>query len=197
MTDYENGIDTRKKILSAAQMLFYEKGYAETSFQDIYRQAHVSRGTVYYHYKSKADMRYEVLWEFTIAPKRIVEKYCDQSRYHYLLALCITWIQITKDPKYRKFIRDYCSDCLVYSSQMDMSLYHATIYQVTWGQFWARDRISDASFAPVYGYLSGSSRKNMFRWICSSSATAPAWLSGKCRKIKSRLSGSHFDTTCL
>ena len=155
MTDYENGVDTRKKIVSAAQALFYAKGYHETGFQDIYKRSHVSRGTVYYHFKTKEAIRYEVLWEFTMAHKRLVEKYCDREEYHYLLALAVMWIVISQDPQYRKFIQDYCNDCRVYSKQMDLSLYHATIYQVMWGKFWDRDKISEISFAAVYGYLIG------------------------------------------
>lgn len=153
MRDYENGVTTRKDIVSAAQKLFYENGFHETSQQAICSMAHVNRGTIYYHFKTKEEIRYEVLWNFTMANRQIVETYCAEEKYHYLLALCMVWVQITRDSKMRKFMHDYCADSPVYSNRMDLSLYHSTLYQCMWGSFWDRDKIPEISFASVYGYL--------------------------------------------
>ncbi|MCL2035472.1 MAG: TetR/AcrR family transcriptional regulator [Oscillospiraceae bacterium] len=49
--------DERKsEILDAAEALFSEKGYDETSISDIIEKVGVARGTVYYHFKSKEDV---------------------------------------------------------------------------------------------------------------------------------------------
>jgi AcrR family transcriptional regulator len=44
---------TQKQILSAAAVLFAEKGYDSTSIDDIASKANVAKGTLYYHFDSK------------------------------------------------------------------------------------------------------------------------------------------------
>lgn len=44
---------TQRILLDAARKLFTEKGYASTSTEEIVRQAHVTRGALYYHYQDK------------------------------------------------------------------------------------------------------------------------------------------------
>lgn len=52
---------TRELILDAAETLFAEKGYEETSLSDVGRQAGVSRATPGYFFGSKADLHRAVL----------------------------------------------------------------------------------------------------------------------------------------
>lgn len=44
---------TRDQIVSAADALFYERGFETTSFADIAESVGISRGNFYYHFKSK------------------------------------------------------------------------------------------------------------------------------------------------
>jgi AcrR family transcriptional regulator len=44
---------TRNRIVKAADQLFYQKGFENTSFADIAEQVAISRGNFYYHFKSK------------------------------------------------------------------------------------------------------------------------------------------------
>ncbi len=44
---------TQKQILSAAASLFAERGYDNTSIDDIAAKANVAKGTLYYHFDSK------------------------------------------------------------------------------------------------------------------------------------------------
>lgn len=48
------------RILSAAGRLFWQKGYLGTSIDDIAKAANVKKAAIYYYFKSKADMLYEV-----------------------------------------------------------------------------------------------------------------------------------------
>jgi TetR/AcrR family transcriptional regulator len=52
---------TRELILDAAEQLFAEKGYEETSLSDVGKQAGVSRATPGYFFGSKADLHRAVL----------------------------------------------------------------------------------------------------------------------------------------
>ncbi len=51
---------TEKKIVEAASELFYEKGYEETSIDDICNEVGVSHGLFYYYFKSKEEMIEEI-----------------------------------------------------------------------------------------------------------------------------------------
>ncbi|MFT3928609.1 MAG: TetR/AcrR family transcriptional regulator [Myxococcales bacterium] len=46
--------DTRRAILEAARKAFAEKGYAETSLEDIVAPARLTKGALYHHFQSKA-----------------------------------------------------------------------------------------------------------------------------------------------
>jgi AcrR family transcriptional regulator len=52
--------DTRQLILDTAIKLFIEKGVENTSLADISRTAEISKGTLYYHYRSKSDLVFDV-----------------------------------------------------------------------------------------------------------------------------------------
>ena len=52
----ENALETRKKLLDAAECLFQARGVSRTSLQDIAKSAGVTRGAIYWHFKDKADL---------------------------------------------------------------------------------------------------------------------------------------------
>lgn len=47
---------TRESIINAAQDLFIRKGYDQTSIEDIMRLTGISKGGLYYHFKSKEEI---------------------------------------------------------------------------------------------------------------------------------------------
>jgi TetR/AcrR family transcriptional regulator, acrAB operon repressor len=58
----EEAVVTRDTLLEAALTLFSTKGYAATSIDDITKVAGLTRGALYYHFQSKADL-YNILVE--------------------------------------------------------------------------------------------------------------------------------------
>jgi len=48
--------ETRDNILNAALDVIYEKGYARSTFVDIAERINLTKGAVYWHFKSKPDM---------------------------------------------------------------------------------------------------------------------------------------------
>lgn len=58
---------TRQKILKAALDLFVEKGYERTTFEDVANRIHLTKGAVYWHFKSKPDLFADLVADMTAA----------------------------------------------------------------------------------------------------------------------------------
>lgn len=52
----EAGDDSRREILDAAALSFMDKGYTETSIDDVARRLNSTKGRIYHHFASKADL---------------------------------------------------------------------------------------------------------------------------------------------
>ncbi|AGA56680.1 transcriptional regulator [Thermobacillus composti KWC4] len=57
---------TRQQILKGARDLFIRKGYNAASMEDIRKHANVSKGSIYYHFKSKHQLLMEIFEQKTI-----------------------------------------------------------------------------------------------------------------------------------
>ncbi len=67
----EEAMKTREAIIDAAVRVFSEKGIPRTTLADIAREAGVTRGAIYWHFKNKEDLL-EVLWDDVFSPFDIV-----------------------------------------------------------------------------------------------------------------------------
>ncbi|HEY2020623.1 TetR family transcriptional regulator [Paraburkholderia sp.] len=52
----EEALETRNRILDAAEQVFFEKGVSRTSLADIAQAAGVTRGAIYWHFAHKSDL---------------------------------------------------------------------------------------------------------------------------------------------
>jgi AcrR family transcriptional regulator len=57
-------LDTSSRILTKAMKIFLEKGYHGTSIDDITQAAGVTKGALYWHFKSKEDLLERIVEEF-------------------------------------------------------------------------------------------------------------------------------------
>jgi len=57
----ERGDAIRQQIIEAANRLFYQRGYNQTSFRDIADAVSIPRGNFYYYFKTKDDILYAVI----------------------------------------------------------------------------------------------------------------------------------------
>ena len=55
-TNNGNSVKRKEKILEAALLCFNEKGYHKTSIDDIAIKGRISKGGIYYHFKSKDEL---------------------------------------------------------------------------------------------------------------------------------------------
>ena len=73
--------NTRVDILNAAELLFLKKGVSHTSLEHIARQAGVTRGAVYWHFKNKAHLFNEMLNQVRLPAEQIAKHIseCDPN----------------------------------------------------------------------------------------------------------------------
>lgn len=63
----------RKQIMKAAEMLFSEKGYEQTTIEDISKEAEYSRRTIYAYYESKEDILHHIIEKGLLELKKNIE----------------------------------------------------------------------------------------------------------------------------
>lgn len=73
------GNSNRQRIIRAADHLFYQQGYNQTSFSDIAAEAALSRGNFYYYFKAKDDILDAVLEQRSEAIRTTLQ---DWDRQH-------------------------------------------------------------------------------------------------------------------
>lgn len=57
----EKGEKRKQELLKIAYQMFIQKGYEETSIDEIIAEAHIAKGTYYYHFPSKEALLEEVI----------------------------------------------------------------------------------------------------------------------------------------
>ena len=72
----EHSSATRSAIVESARRLFAERGFAAVSIEDIVRQARVTRGALYHHFRDKRDLFAVVTEE---VERDVTQKVLDQA----------------------------------------------------------------------------------------------------------------------
>ena len=70
---------TRNAILDAAERVFYARGVACTSLEEIARQAHVTRGAVYWHFKDKIALCEAMLQRVFLPQEDVLERLASSN----------------------------------------------------------------------------------------------------------------------
>ncbi len=95
---------TREQLLKKALAVFSQKGYAATTLQDIARETEVTRGAIYHHFGSKAELYNTLISEYSEKGNDIVQQAASEGgtlldilRRVFVRQLCI----IEDDPEMR------------------------------------------------------------------------------------------------
>jgi AcrR family transcriptional regulator len=86
----------REKILSVAGRLFWQKGYLGTSIDEIARAANVNKASIYYYFKNKTEILYEVASNELLALNElvspiIISKASPRQKLTALVAAHLGW----------------------------------------------------------------------------------------------------------
>jgi len=74
MSNYEPGIQTREKILNICKKLFYEKGYDDTTYNDICQEENINRGLIPYHFQGKYNIARAIFVNFLVDNNLLVRR---------------------------------------------------------------------------------------------------------------------------
>ena len=70
---------TRQLLLKKALTVFSKKGYAATTLEDIAREAEVTRGAIYWHFGSKAELYNTLVREYSDRGNAIVQQAASEG----------------------------------------------------------------------------------------------------------------------
>ncbi|MGA1833649.1 TetR family transcriptional regulator [Rhizobium wenxiniae] len=98
--------ETRCSILAAAEKLFFEKGVATSTLDEIATAAGVTRGAIYWHFNSKSDLFLE-LYNAADLPRvnmADVDAPCDDGRDPLSLVekMACDWLQVLAEDRHRQ-----------------------------------------------------------------------------------------------
>ncbi len=79
----KRGLATRNKILKAAERLFGEKGYYNTSINDIAVKAKVAPGTLYIYFKDKYTLYQYLVTEYSHLLRSEISKKIKENGLHH------------------------------------------------------------------------------------------------------------------
>jgi TetR/AcrR family acrAB operon transcriptional repressor len=74
----EDALKTREAIIDAAVRVFSVRGVSRTTLVEIAREAEVTRGAIYWHFKNKEDLL-EVLWDDVFSPFDAVQSAAENG----------------------------------------------------------------------------------------------------------------------
>lgn len=71
----EETMATRNQLLEAAEIVFYNKGYSQTTLMDVAKHVGMTRGAIYWHFKNKVDL-FEAMVERVHLPLETLAEQC-------------------------------------------------------------------------------------------------------------------------
>lgn len=112
MKNYTNGLTTKTKIIDLCKILFYEKGYNETTFTDICEKSQVNPGSIAYHYKNKKNIASIVYNEMMhMLDNSIAELFpYEDEVLQAIMGLGLHQKLLFDDPAYRRFSSQFSSE---------------------------------------------------------------------------------------
>lgn len=75
----EEAAVTRATLLKTALSIFSTKGYAAATLEDVAKAAKVTRGAIYWHFKSKADLYNTLIQEFSARGAAVVQQAVEEG----------------------------------------------------------------------------------------------------------------------
>ncbi|GHC33434.1 TetR family transcriptional regulator [Aidingimonas halophila] len=109
---------TREALLDAAEDVFFDKGVARTSLEQIARHAGMTRGAVYWHFRNKADLFHALLERVRMPFAELVdevEQGSEASPLETTRLACHVSLKRLEQPRYRRILSILVHRCEFFS----------------------------------------------------------------------------------
>ena len=106
--------ETRQQILLAAEKVFYEKGVAHASMEDVARAAGVTRGAIYWHFANRADLVLELTISLPLPQEELIARELEAENADILGVLervGTEWIELLSVDEHRQRILSILLRC--------------------------------------------------------------------------------------
>lgn len=120
MSKRMNRQQSKQKILEAAQQLYYNNGFDETSFEEIAEACGITKPLIRYHYGSKAQLGNEIYGKYTMKQYQVFQKKVDTlpDEYHFLERLAAYTLMTVRyyetDEKAFRYYKQFFSCAFIY-----------------------------------------------------------------------------------
>jgi TetR/AcrR family acrAB operon transcriptional repressor len=95
-TTKEEALETKNRLLDAAETVFHRDGFARTTLAGVAEAANVTRGAVYWHFKNKSDL-FNAMCERVRLPMEEMSTACQQAGLAdplaHLRRICVFFLQ--------------------------------------------------------------------------------------------------------
>ena len=110
MANYENGLDTKAKIIDACKELFYSKGFEKTTFKDISQLAGANQGLIVYYFKNKNILASTVFQAVMSQMMKQIERHFleTDNLTRYFISDFLYLRLLYEDENFRGFIESCC-----------------------------------------------------------------------------------------
>lgn len=106
--------ETRQQILLAAERVFYEKGVAHASMEDVARAAGVTRGAIYWHFANRAELVLELANSLPLPQEELIARELEAENADVLGVLERVgkeWIELLSVDEHRQRILSILLRC--------------------------------------------------------------------------------------
>ena len=108
-------LETRDRILDAAEDVFNESGYSNTALNEIAEAAGVTRGAIYWHFKNKEDLFQAMCLRIRVPMDALIEGIVEKGVNDPIAQLSRThetiMLEVINNPHYRKVLNILFHKC--------------------------------------------------------------------------------------
>lgn len=101
----EEALETRSRILDAAENVFYAQGVSRSSLADVAQAADLTRGAIYWHFKNKSDLLYAMCERVRLPMEAMMATAADQRETDPLGQLRTACVLILHDSAHNPHLR--------------------------------------------------------------------------------------------
>ncbi|MFK7914960.1 MAG: TetR/AcrR family transcriptional regulator [Pseudomonadales bacterium] len=184
------GQHTVRQVLAVARKAFAEQGFANTTTQQIIDAAGITKGALYHHFPSKADLFEAVYRDIEQAVEaQIAQASASINRpWDQLLAGCCAYLDAFQNADWYRILRIDGPAVLGQQQWAKIDAEHGLERLLPFLEFLAANRIIEVASVPAFARLLTGAMNEASFWIASadnkqaalaaSKATLIAWLEG-------------------